>query len=239
MMFAAAALFFAGCSESDDDDAPVDDYSAATRFVVVVSSPASTILYFSFENGFTTPEAVANSTDWDIAFTNNRVIKTNSGVTASTLSSGGLGGVWYTGWTTFKNLTALPADADFTKPYATDISKYVNASADAEHPTGNGMPTSQNPLNVMTYIGYSFGDGESDGTNYGTDGHAPFGGYLYNADAFYKMVEGQMGVYEPTRKVYIIKHGDGSGYTELQIESMETGTNSSRVYTGYYQNIIP
>jgi hypothetical protein len=237
VMFAACALVFMGCSDSDDGG-ELSDYTGATPFTVSVAAAPGTS-YFSFAGGLLAANEKSADTatpNWDIAFTNGRVILTNSGDTATDLNSGGAGGVWSTGGTTFKNLTKLPGNAKFDGDYATDTKTYVNASASADAPTGAGMPTTQNPLNVMTYIGYGFGDGISDGTNYATDGHAPFADYKYNADQFYAMIPESMGSYIGTMKVYIIKHGDGAGYTELQITSMTGGTSGQpRVYTGYYQ----
>jgi hypothetical protein len=230
LMIAALVIFFTGCSDSDDGGEEPDG---------VISVPAGTTHYFSFANGLKQSKAIANADagnqNWDIAFTQGRVILTNSGNTATNLSSGGAGGVCYSGKTDFDDVAS--ADADFSGDYKVDTNRYVNASASAGQPTGAGMPTTVNPLNVMTYIGYGFGDGLGDGSNYGTDGHAPFASYQYNANAFYSMVS--QGVYDPTYKVYIIKHGTGSGLTKIQITSMESpaGTSGPRVYTCKYETL--
>jgi hypothetical protein len=227
-MFAAAALFFAGCSDSGDDDSDFDGS-------FVISVPAGQTKYFSFAAGLNKEVTATNNQNWDIAFTQGRVILTNSGDTATDTGSGGQGGVWYTGQTEFGSVTSA-AGADFSGTYAKDTKRYVNASASVSFPEGQGMPTTQNNLNVMTYIGYGFGTGDGDGSTYGTDGKAPFASYQYDADAFYKQGE-QMGSYAMTRKVYIIRHGTGSGYTKIQITAMESpeGTSGPRVYAGYSQ----
>jgi hypothetical protein len=230
-MFAAMAIFFTGCSDSDDDDGEdVDDYSGATEFTVSVATPSATTKYFLFSAGLADANEKSSdkaSTGWDIAFTNGRLILTNSGDTAATESSSGVGGVWYTGWTTFKNLTTLPAEADFNQPYATDTTKYVNAMSEGPWPV-SGTTTAN--LNKITYIGYGQGAGTASDN---------FFDYQYNADQFYTADLATMPpVYNATKRVYIIRHGDGSGYTELQITSMEGGTSGApRVYTGYYQTI--
>jgi hypothetical protein len=246
LMFAILALSFTGCSDSSDDDDggeenATNDYNGATAFTVSV--PTSGTKYFSFAAGLGSASektADKDTTGWDIAFTNGRLVLTNSGDTAGDLTSSGAGGVWFTGWTAFKNLTELPAGANFSGAYATDTKKSVNASASSSYPEGQGMPTTKNNLNVMTYIGYGFGNGLGDGDADDTDGDSgagdtPFGDYQYNASQFYVMGE-TMGAYSPTMRVYIIKHGDGSGYTEVQITAMETA-GTDRVYTGYYQTI--
>jgi hypothetical protein len=234
------AVFFMSCYDSSDDD-PVDDYTGATAFTVEVPSPATTVLYFSFAAGLEAGDEITsggiNSTGWDIAFTNGRLIYTNSGDTATAVSSGGVGGVWFTGQTLFQN-----TDDFVTGPYyATDKTYSVNASATAESPSGQGMPTSKSRLNVMTYMGYGFGNGRGDGDNDNSDGDSgaedtPLGDFKYNAMGFYKS-GAEMGSYIMTNRVYVIKHGDGAGYTKIQITSMEApeGTTGPRVYSGHYK----
>ncbi|MDR1933760.1 MAG: hypothetical protein LBQ57_13165 [Spirochaetales bacterium] len=228
--FAAAALFFMGCTDGDDDGDDLDDYSGATEFSITLTSGQTK--YFDFENGGFTSASdgvdadSAGNQNWDIAFAYARMLYTNSGATATSVSSGGAGGVWYIG-KTFKNLTTLPALED--SPYPTDTTKYVSSMAQSG-PVTNGSAA---VLNTMTYIGYGSGDGESSNA---------FWDYKYNAKQFYHFdlsaaMPPPTSAYSATKNVYIIKNGAGNGYIELQISDIETPTSGPRTFKGYYQTL--
>jgi hypothetical protein len=235
VMFAMLALSFTGCSSNDDDDDdPVDDYTGATAFTITVNEAGK---YFSFTDGLTDEAgklaAAANDQNWDIGFNGGRYIYTNSGATKDVLGSNGVGGVWFTGWTKFKNLTALPADTNFAGTHAVDTTYWIK---------GMGPSPAEQQVNVMTYAGYYQGSG---GENDGSEQAKPLAmdpvtnSYYYNQYSYYRQ-EGTMSgsgpTFPTTDRVYIIKHGTGNKYTAIQIIDV-SGTAIARTYVGYYQTL--
>ncbi|MDR2049129.1 MAG: HmuY family protein, partial [Treponema sp.] len=210
LMFAALALFFVGCSNSSDDDD--NNGPSWSTFSVSVSTGTK---YYSLKTG----EEVADptSSDWDIAFEAGaaQYIYTNSGVSAQ--GPGGQGGVWFTdkAFDAVTQSDRLPKSGDEYEAeygeFTEDVNKYVG--------------TSQTPqaINVMTYLGYNSGSGDSDSDPYTT---VPLQGppgpsylpYLYDkkhAVSMTKMIGGaEFGL---TGQVYIIRHGDGAGYSKVEI----------------------
>jgi hypothetical protein len=179
--------------------------------------------YFSLADG----KEVSNpkTKDWDIAFDYNRLIYTNSGDTAADLESGGLGGVWCSGQTGFDAVTSKDG-ADFTLPFASDTKRYTNPAAEM------GAPT-ENRLNVITYVGYGSGDGKTGDTAL-TD-------YLYNQQQFYIADLSTMPpAYNLTKRVYIIKHGNRTDYSKVQISYMQSINSTSgnkRIYEVKYEKL--
>ncbi|MDR2314035.1 MAG: HmuY family protein [Spirochaetaceae bacterium] len=196
-----AAVFFAGCGN------PAGGGEEGKTFSVsVVASDG--IKYYALRSG--EAEAVdasqAATTDWDIAFSRMRLIFTNSGNS----NSSGQGTVWYAGTTDFDSVTSVTAVNVFTangKDYNVDTNTYIPKS---------GSGSEEKPINVMTYVGYTSGTGTS------TDPYqAP---NLYNQDQYYSSPT--MGTYTSTGNVYIIKHGDGSGHSKIQIAYEYVGGNT-------------
>jgi hypothetical protein len=224
VMFAVCTLVFMGCSNDDDDD---DTPPGAVAFSVAISPGGGGTKYFSFARRFTDESGAVTATNnknWDIAFSTGRYIYTNSGATATDLGSNGGGGVWYTGKTVFADVTSA-ADADFAKNYAVDTKKWVGGMSSA----------AEQNLNVMTFVGYGSGDGNSETTAFSASN------YLYDQEEYYYQ-QGSMGagVSFPMRmRVYIIQHGTGSTYTKIQITEVSgSGTDAApRVFSGYYQTI--
>lgn len=196
----AAALCLAGCPTEPEPD----DYG--TEAVVTAVENAGPV-YFSLASGEVVDAAAAASKGWDLAFNYTRMIYTNSGDTAVLLGSGGQGGVWAADTTSMR--TDLdPADADFSLEYATDKSRWTNPAAEMGNPT-------LNQLNVITYVGYGVGDGQTEETHL-TD-------YKYNARQFYSADLSTMPpVYSVTRQVYLVRHGDGEHFSRFQIVALET-----------------
>ena len=114
-IIAVAVLFTTAC-DSDDSNDP-----GTTISVAKVSSGGSTTynyVYFSFKDGIV-DEAKAGTTEWDLRFSASSKIQTNSGETATLLSSSGTGGAAYTGSTDFGtaiDTSALSIKVD-TKPW--------------------------------------------------------------------------------------------------------------------------
>jgi hypothetical protein len=214
-LLCAAALFL-GCKTEPDEE---DD---GGLFIEGFTVEAGQTMYYSLSTGQAVEANKANTTDWDIAFTRTRLVLTNSGYTATEKGSSGAGGVWYAGTTNFGNVTLANRGAD-NAPYSTDTDLYVW--------TGMGQaPTAKTPLNVMTYVGYGYGNGSSNAFGEWTPSNAPtttphdytgypYNGpltvYKYNANQYYNSTS--MYDYPPTNKVYIIRHADGTHYSKIQI----------------------
>jgi hypothetical protein len=182
--------------------------------------------YYSLSTGERIPEEDKNTTDWDIAFTRQRLVLTNSGATAEAAVSGGQGGVWYSGKTIFDSVT-IADKGDDGDDFSSDTALYVWTGMSLDE------PTARTPLNVMTYVGYSCGDGSTssfgkwdpetkfdgdlsyDYTGYPADG--PLSGYTYEANQYYENTGGMPPVFRVTNKVYIIRHADGISHSKIQI----------------------
>ncbi|MDR1948992.1 MAG: HmuY family protein [Spirochaetaceae bacterium] len=216
VLFCAAAIFL-GCDNNPNDDLELGSGS----FGLAVQ--AGQTFYYSLSTG----EQVENpaSKDWDIAFTRTRLILTNSGASATTAGSSGQGGVWYSGMTDFGAVTIADKGAD-NAALSTDTALYIW--------TGMGAaPTATTTLNVMSYVGYGYGSGTTnsfgswesknvmagetqDWTGYPANG--PLTDYRYDANHYYQSAG--MGVYvnKDPKPVYIIRHGDGTHYSKIQID---------------------
>jgi hypothetical protein len=215
----AGVLFFSGCP-TEVDESPVKDLGTLDDSITVLAGEPR---YFSLSDGkeITDPK----SKNWDIAFDYNRLIYTNSGDTAADIESGGSGGVWCIGTTDFDLVNAIDG-ADFSLPFTVDTKRYTSPAAEM------GAPT-QNRLNVMTYVGYGSGTGATPETAL-TD-------YKYNAQQFYVADLSTMPpTYNLTRQVYIIKHGNGTDHSKLQIHYMQSITSTSgnkRIYKVNYKKL--
>lgn len=187
-------LFFSGCP-TGPEESPVEDLGSLDGPVTVVPEKTR---YFSLTDG----QEVSNpkTTNWDIAFDYNRLIYTNSGDTAKNLGSGGIGGVWCTGEKSFDAVNSAEG-ADFSGTFAVDTERYTNPAAEM------GAPT-LNRINVITYIGYGEGNGETGDTAL-TD-------YQYDQQQFYTADLSEMPpTYTLNKWVYIIKHGNGTDHSKV------------------------
>ncbi|MDR0624401.1 MAG: HmuY family protein [Treponema sp.] len=236
LVLICTAVLFLGCPTDPEDEEPNYGGEAKTLAVSVATSDGT--VYYSLS----TKEAVSDpaSTAWDIAFKRTRLILTNSGDTATALSSGGQGGVWYSGKTDFDSVSLDDKGAD-DADFSTDTDLYLW--------TGMGpAPTATTPLNVMTYVGYGHGDGstnETDGwtagdpvdyTNYPANG--PLTDYKYNADQYYTQTHSEGGgpVFGSSGKVYIIKHGDGTHYSKIQITYEYVSSGAKDTFSVKFSN---
>jgi hypothetical protein len=161
---------------------------------------------------------------WDIAVEahdRSFFIRTNSGASADEYGTrgngGGKGGVWFTDKKDFGAARAsdrvIPAaDGEYAEyvPYTEDAARCINLMSD-------GIPV---VLNVISYLGYPGGSGTaadpfqrnpSDSNNM-----ASFIPYSFNKKGAYTML-GMPPAYTPTNQVYIVKHGDGDGYSKIQL----------------------
>jgi hypothetical protein len=220
-----AVAFFLGCPTEPEDEKP--NYGGEVKSLPGVSlTAADGVKYYSLSTGLEVTGDDSETNKWDIAFSRTRLIYTNSGASAKGEGTGkGNGGVWHTE----KTDLAAVSDADkedFTiedVSYNVDVARYLF--------TGMGAaPTTQTLLNVMTYVGYGYGDGSTNDIggytlvdmtpNYsGYPDTGPLSDYKYNAHQYY-ISGGGMGSYispEDGGPVYIIRHGDGVHYSKIQI----------------------
>jgi hypothetical protein len=215
----AGVLFFSGCP-TEVDESPVNDLGSLDDSITVLAGQTR---YFSLSDGKEITDPA--SKNWDIAFDYNRLIYTNSGDTAAELNSGGLGGVWCADETNFNTISSATG-ADFSLPFAVDTKRYTNPAAEMGSPT-------LNRINVITYVGYGSGTGVTQETAL-TD-------YKYNAQQFYVADLSEMPpVYNLTKQVYIIRHGNGTVYSKVQINYMQSITSTSgnkRIYQVNYKNL--
>jgi hypothetical protein len=238
VLFCASALFLACPTEPEDDP----NYGGDEKTISGISAAAGETKYYSLSTGEEVAADKANTTGWDIAFTRTRLILTNSGDTASGLGSGGDGGVWYTDKTDFDDVSLDDRPED--TGYNTDTGKYV----------WNGMgaaPTAKMLLNVMTFVGYDYGNGEAASipTLKGAapydpdrDGDYPspgaFTGYKYDQKTYYKQEHGSGGgpTFSSTNYVYIIRHGDGEHYSKIQITYAYQSSPAADTFVIKYSN---
>jgi hypothetical protein len=173
--------------------------------------------YYNLSTGQRVSSTLANTTGWDIAIRTNIFcyVMTNSGVTADAAGSEGQGAVWFADTTDFDAVTSsadavtgLSGDLAEYAPYVTDVTRYELGM--------NGVESG--PKNIMTYYGYLSGDGESAATcfRWSDPGppNAPF--FEFNKKAFAQVAGGMPPPWSATGQVYIIRHGDGSGYSKVQ-----------------------
>ena len=179
------------------------------------------VRYFSLATG----EEIIDSAgivsgDWDIGFVRPRTILTNSGDTTADIGSGGQGGVWYTESADFDAVVqddAVTSGDILGNAYNIDIKRYIYSMS----------ATSYRPLNVMNFTGY----GEGDGTQAN-----PFKTMQYNKKQFYSGAGGSG--YPVTNIIYIIKHGDGSHYSKIQVTEYEyNGSGPSDTFIVRYKNL--
>jgi hypothetical protein len=225
-LFLLLALCFTGCPTEAEDEGGT---------IIEVSLPidgSGGRHYYDLSAG---QEVSPNGDNWDIALEAHDgafFVLTNSGDTAAALGMGasGSGGVWFTDTTDFdalvsKNQRVLDPGGDLgdTAAYTVDQKRYVMVMA--------ADPVEQF-LNVITYAGYPSGDGLSPGTRFEYNSPdmgnmAGFIPYRFNKRQAYRMT-GMPPNYTPTKQVYIVRHGDGIGYSKVQLNEVyrEAGSPS-------------
>jgi hypothetical protein len=240
VLLADFVLFFTACPNPADDtgDGPTEEefpFDDEDEDEYIPTDPAVHILNFSINQGETkylalyTGEWLKNrqTAEWDIAFYGSRFIYTNSGETAAEFSSGGKGAVWHTEKIDFDTVTSKDEavkDNSFYTPYNADTYRWVT--------TMEG--TSKRRLNVMTYVGYK---NENENEVDGKTEQNHFNIYFeYDKKQFYQNdfdENGNMMMppnFTPTKRVYIIKHGDGVGHSKVQINQFARDSEDSIDY---------
>ncbi|MDR2397489.1 MAG: HmuY family protein, partial [Spirochaetaceae bacterium] len=202
LILGCIALLFLSCpTESDSHD---EKSSGATLTITV--STGSGAKYFSLITGEEIQTNQINTPTWDIGFQRSRLIYTNSGATATKLESHGQGAVWYTEKFVFDEVTSLSDavtdDPTLLKGYSADVKRWIQS-----------MSLDEVCVNVIGYVGYE----NEDLPGAGESREKPLKGFQYNKKQFYRSKS-----YDPSNRVYIIKHGDGKGYSKIQITEYES-----------------
>jgi hypothetical protein len=221
-LLCAAALFLGCPTDPEDEDLNYGGDAKTLPDVSLLTSDGTK--YYSLSTGQEVTGADIASDKWDIAFRRTRLILTNSGDTATALESGGKGGVWYTDKTVLSEVSSDDKAGEndpILKNYITDQKRYTS--------TGMGAATEQF-LNVMSYVGYrneAEADGKTAETYLGNKAEDAAGTmpYLYDKKQYYNSESHEgMPTFSPNNQVYIIRHGDGSRYSKIQIAYESTGS---------------
>lgn len=200
-------LTLASCEQATNSSSNSGSSTLTTKSLTVTSTSAYT--YWDLSTGTEVTDPATQ--DWDIAFSSaTQGILTNSGATATALASSGAGGVWYAGTTDFDSVTST-SGADFTEAFAVDTSVSVSTS------NGSSTTTSTAVLNQMTKLDYVSGDGSASNP-YVNDASAG----VYDGEAYYAYNQGV----SASGEVYIIRHGDGTTFSKLQVTSL-SGLNTT------------
>jgi hypothetical protein len=161
------------------------------------------------------------------------LVLTNSGVTAVSLISGGDGGVWYTtkddgdpkkAFSSVSDRDGVPVGGEYAG-LTKDTTRYVASASTAV------------VMNVMTYMGYTGGTGTLSDfyttntiSNPATD--VP---YTNDKRQCYSMVTMVPPVYDVTGEVYIIRHGNGTYYSKIEVTDF-TSAGGNSTFEIMYQN---
>jgi hypothetical protein len=217
LAFGCAAALFLSCPTDSNTN---EDASVSGKTFTFSVSTDSGPKYFSLTTGQEVSGDHIKSNAWDIGFQRSRLIYTNSGATAEKLGSGGQGEVWYTDKFVFDEVAkddAVTDDTTLLSKYTTDVRRWVKS-----------MSTDEVCLNVIGYVGY--GNEAENGAGDTLDN--ALSGFQYNKKQFYKSKN-----YDPSNRVYIIKHGDGKNYSKIQITEYESNTSAkSDTYVVRYAN---
>ncbi|MDR1636151.1 MAG: HmuY family protein [Treponema sp.] len=196
LALACAVFLLPGCQVEEDDDGGFKELPPVSL------ASADGIKYYSLSTGAEVTGDDINTNKWDIAFTRTRLVLTNSGATATGLSSGGDGGVWYTDKIVLSDASLNDRKAEgILEDYTTDQKRYVLSM---------GSTPAEPTLNIMSYVGY-----DNEGTKDGLSSGNCLQGYSYNKKQYYNSPA--MGQYGSTNQVYIIRHGDGVHFSKIQI----------------------
>jgi hypothetical protein len=242
-----AALLLAACPQPAGDDggdtSPAQggegSFSQVFNSFSGDSTGDSNIKFYSLSQGKVLDASKAATREWDIAMAHGGgffFIYTNSGTSAAKYGSGGLGGVWFTDTTGYNAVTSTAHRVtDFSgsyaeyKPYVTDVDRWHGSM-------GGTIPSR---MNIMTYYGYYSGDGLTSATGFELSPDAPLANEFYEFDrrAFAYAGTVMPPEWYPTSQVYVIRHGDGLGYSKIQITRFEYHTGYTFYLTFRYKNL--
>jgi hypothetical protein len=202
-------------------------------------SLTGTTKYFSLARGVEIPAEKSNTAEWDIAIQAEGAfcyIRTNSGVTAASLGSGGQGGVWFTTkGSDFSGVTLADRVTDFTG----DNAEYEAYTTDVTRSQYAMFVTETGPMNIMTYYGYLTGDGLSEDTRFGWSFPGPPGApfYEFNKKAFAGAYGGMPPRWYPSNEVYIIRHADGVSYSKFQVPTVRYQKGFTYIVSFKFKNL--
>jgi hypothetical protein len=185
-------------------------------------------IYVDFEDP-ENPLSAGDSTEWDIRISGERLVYTNSGSTAVTEGSSGLGGVVFSGKTDFEeSITAGDAETLFANDPrdGVDYTYWDKSGVDSEtayEKTGN----------AICYPGYPESpvegrDGQSEETAWAFFPDADFS--LGTAYAEWERMRPNFTNY--TNNVYVVRSGDGLSYYKFQIPEVNYFSQSNEPEEG-------
>jgi hypothetical protein len=234
------ALIFSACpngttdndetqkEEEEERELETEGKTITLKNIKVTGDP----LFFSLSTGkqVTDPK----SKDWDVAFPGYRQIWTNSGDSAAKYQSGGQGGVWYTDKKDFAAVTgkddAIMNDDDpafqILKSFNTDKARWAIGMD-----TNANFVTLHKQINVMSFVGHGNENEPEAGMSQDT---AYDETYLYDKKQFYYNAAGMPPIFQPTKQVYVIRHGDGVHYSKFQVTAYDRNPDK---FTVKFENL--
>lgn len=237
----AAALASTGCDLGDlfgskDGDTPTDNATVKVYDGKREGKATYILQHIDLENP-DAPSSTGTDTDWDIMITGQKEILTNSGVTATDLSSGGKGGVVFSGKTDMEQGISV---AEAAALFAKNGLDYTDYSFWDKYKTSSATPTSTSTGNAISFPGYTSQagrDGQSETTAwvFGDVGdHVDVDFSLGTAYAKWERMDPKYSDF--TNNVYVVRSGDGASYYKLQIADVvySKTTDSSGTATTHY-----
>jgi hypothetical protein len=144
----------------------------------------------------------------------------------------GQGGVWYSDKSLENAGTEdRKADGEYAD-HITDVERWVEVM---------GPPTIPQRMNIMTYMGFPYGTGTEDDPflPYEMEDMATYKGYDFDKKQFYTWYS-MPPKYSPTGQTYIIRRGDGGGYSKIRVSEIylerSDGPNTEYVFEVQHEN---
>ncbi|WP_020611223.1 hypothetical protein [Sediminispirochaeta bajacaliforniensis] len=248
--FLIILLFFAGCDlNSSDSDGDTVTYTGEK-----VKSGTTTTYHYLFID-LEDPEnpvevtggddlstiTEGSNTNWEIMITAQKEILTNSGVTATSLSSSGQGGVVYAETSNFDASISIPEAQALFAADSNDYSSDGNGkdySYYDKYKTTSAEPTEPTTGNAISYPGYAYNDSYPQTPE--RNGRTTSTAWIFSEDVNFSLGrayaewERMAPNYSNfTNNLYIVRSGDGSSYYKLQILDAEYVKAKSESQTSY------
>jgi hypothetical protein len=224
-----AVICAAGCDPvgagGEDDGSYIYDGQKIKR----PGSPSEYIyIYVDFEDP-ENPLSMGDNTEWELRFSGERDVYTNSGSTAVTEGSGGLGGVVFSGKTDFDDtITITEAESLFEDDPVDGVDYTYWDQSEIDSDTAY-----ETTRNAICYPGYPSSpvegrDGLTEDTAWAFFPDADFS--LSTAYAEWDRMTPNFRNY--TNNVYIVRSGDGLSYYKFQIPEVDYTANSNEPEEG-------
>ncbi|HEY9594656.1 MAG TPA: HmuY family protein [Spirochaetia bacterium] len=236
---ALAALAFVGCEQTLPTDGSAEYTFDGTKVAPASGSTTYNYLYVNLDDPGN-PLSAGNNTQWDLMITAAKEILTNSGVTATSLSSGGQGGVVFSGSTDFSHTISV---SDAAALFAADVASGVKTGDGADYSywdkyqTGSATPTTPQTGNAISFPGYPSSVSGRDGTTAATawvfgavGAHVDVDFSLGTAYARWERMNPSFSNF--TNNVYVVRSGDGASYYKIQVLEATYMTQSNTPSTG-------